>query len=195
VPVAKCKECGGNFGFLELKNGVCKSCINKKTPPCLGCSKNFEESELTKGYCAPCYRQHQDRKNQEAQDRKRVQKSQELESLTGKQLNEIMLTTETAPNIEIEKRIEIITAECVFGMNIFKDVFAGVRDVVGGRSKVTQDILRDSRKTVLNELRKEAYAVGANAVVAVDLDYSEFSGGGKSMLFVVASGTAVKVKI
>ena len=193
--MAKCKECGGNFGFLELKNGVCKSCINKKTPPCLGCSKNFEESELTKGYCAPCYRQHQDRKNQEAQDRKRVQKSQELESLTGKQLNEIMLTTETAPNIEIEKRIEIITAECVFGMNIFKDVFAGVRDVVGGRSKVTQDILRDSRKTVLNELRKEAYAVGANAVVAVDLDYSEFSGGGKSMLFVVASGTAVKVKI
>ncbi|MGB3385996.1 MAG: YbjQ family protein [Marinomonas sp.] len=106
-----------------------------------------------------------------------------------------MLTTETAPNIEIEKRIEIITAECVFGMNIFKDVFAGVRDVVGGRSKATQDILRDSRKTVLNELRKEAYSLGANAVVAVDLDYSEFSGGGKSMLFVVASGTAVKVKI
>tara|TARA_B100001063_G_C16548450_1_gene444846 strand:- start:92 stop:673 length:582 start_codon:yes stop_codon:yes gene_type:complete len=192
--VAKCKECGGSFGFLELKNGVCKSCVNKKTPPCLGCSKNFEESELTKGYCAPCYKQHQDRKNQEAQDRKRLQQSQELESLTEKQLNEIMLTTETAPNIEIEKRIEIITAECVFGMNIFKDVFAGVRDVVGGRSKATQDILRDSRKTVLNELRKEAYALGANAVVAVDLDYSEFSGGGKSMLFVVASGTAVKVK-
>lgn len=193
--MAKCKECGGSFGFLELKDGVCKSCVNKKTPPCLGCSKNFEESELTEGYCSPCYKKYQDRKNQEIEDRKRVKKSQELKSLTEKQLSEIILTTEMAPNIEIEKRIEIITAECAFGMNIFKDIFAGVRDIVGGRSKATQDVLRDARKMVLNELRKEAYAVGANAVVAVDLDYNEFSGGGKSMLFVVASGTAVKAKI
>lgn len=78
-------------------------------------------------------------------------------------------------------------------MNIFKDIFAGVRHIVGGKSKATQDILRDARKTVLKELRKEAYLVGANAVIAVDLDYSEFSGGGKSMLFVVASGTPVEV--
>jgi len=191
----KCKECGGGFGFLELKDGICKSCVNKKTPPCLGCSKNFDESELTEGYCLPCYKKYQDRKNQEIEDRKRVQKSQELKNLTEKQLSKIILTTEMAPNIEIEQRIEIITAECAFGMNIFKDIFAGVRDIVGGRSKAAQDVLRDARKMVLNELRKEAYAVGANAVVAVDLDYNEFSGGGKSMLFVVASGTAVKAKI
>lgn len=80
-------------------------------------------------------------------------------------------------------------------MNVFKDIFAGVRDVVGGRSETTQNVLRDSRKTVLKELRKEAYAIGANAVVGVDLSYSEFSGGGKSMLFVVASGTAIVAKI
>lgn len=192
--MAKCKECNGSFGLLELKNGICKSCINKKTPPCAKCGKNFNEEELTNGYCAPCLKKVNDRKAQEAEDRNRIQKSQELETLSEQELSNILLTTETSLDLEIEKRIEIITAECAFGMNIFKDFFAGVRDIFGGRSKATQGVLRDARKTVLSELRKEAYAVGANAVIAIDLDYSEFSGGGKSMLFVVASGTAVKVK-
>ena len=106
----------------------------------------------------------------------------------------ILLTTETALSLEIEERFEVISAECVFGMNLFRDFFAGVRDIVGGRSANTQKILRESRRTVLSELKKEAYMVGANAVVGVDLDYSEFSGQGKSMLFVVATGTAVKMK-
>ncbi|WP_370980216.1 YbjQ family protein [Agaribacterium sp. ZY112] len=192
--MAKCKECKGSFGLLELKNGTCKSCINKKTPPCAKCGKNFDEKELSDGYCAPCLKKVLDRKAQEAEDRKRHEKSRELEALSENELQDIVLTTETSPDLEIEERIEIITAECAFGMNIFKDLFAGVRDIVGGRSKATQGVLRDARKTVLSELRKEAYSIGANAVIAVDLDYNEFSGGGKSMLFVVASGTAVKVK-
>ena len=78
-------------------------------------------------------------------------------------------------------------------MNIFRDLFAGIRDIVGGRSEVTQKVLKDLRVNVLTELRKEAHGLGANAVVGVDLDYSELSGGGKSMLFLVASGTAVKI--
>lgn len=184
----KCKECGGKFGLLELKQGVCKQCINKKTPPCLNCRKNFEVLELTEGYCTSCYKQYQESK-------RRKQQAQKLNALTERQLNGILLTTEMSPDIEIERRIEIITAECAFGMNLFRDLFAGVRDIVGGRSKPTQNELRDARKIVLTELRKEAYAVGANAVVAVDLDYREFSGGGKSMLFVVATGTAVIAKI
>ena len=105
-------------------------------------------------------------------------------------IDAIMLTTETAPNLNITKRIEIVTAECAFGMNIFKDLFAGVRDIVGGRSKAVQDTMRDSRKTVLYELKKEACEVGANAVVGVDLDYVELSNAG-SMVMLVASGTAV----
>ena len=67
-------------------------------------------------------------------------------------------------------------------------------DFFGGRNKSTQGVLKDARKTVLYELKKEAHLLGANAVIGVDLDYSEFSGGGKSMLFVVASGTAVILK-
>jgi len=109
------------------------------------------------------------------------------------EIDAILLTTETAPNLKITKRIEIVTAECAFGMNIFKDLFAGVRDIVGGRSEAVQKTMRDSRKTVLYELKKEAYEVGANAVVGVDLDYVEMSSVG-SMVMLVASGTAVMIE-
>ena len=111
-----------------------------------------------------------------------------------KAIHAITLTTETAPNLKITKRIEIVTAECAFGMNIFKDLFAGVRDIVGGRSEAVQKTMRDSRKTVLYELKKEAYEVGANAVIAVDLDYTQLGAGGNMMVLVSASGTAVVIE-
>jgi uncharacterized protein YbjQ (UPF0145 family) len=110
-----------------------------------------------------------------------------------REIDAILLTTETAPNLPIIKRIEIVTAECAFGMNIFKDLFAGVRNIVGGRSEAVQKTMRDSRRTALYELKKEAHAVGANAVVGVDLDYVELSSAG-SMVMLVASGTAVVIE-
>ncbi|WP_412504534.1 YbjQ family protein [Roseovarius sp. SYSU LYC5161] len=106
----------------------------------------------------------------------------------------ILLTTETYPEgLSITKRIEVVTAECAFGMNIFKDLFAGVRNVVGGRSEAVQKTLRDTRRTALYELKKEAYEVGANAVVGIDLDYVELSAAG-NMVLLVASGTAVRIE-
>lgn len=110
------------------------------------------------------------------------------------EIDAILLTTETAPNLPITERIEIVTAECAFGMNIFKDLFAGVRDIVGGRSEAVQKTMRDARRTALYELKREAHAVGANAVVGVDLDYVELSAAG-SMVMLVASGTAVIVEL
>ena len=95
---------------------------------------------------------------------------------------------------EIAKELDVITAECVFGMNVFRDFFAGVTDFFGGRSEASQKVLRDARKACLEELRIEAAEIGADGVVGIDLDYSEISGKGKSMLFLVASGTAVKFK-
>ena len=77
---------------------------------------------------------------------------------------------------------------------MFKDFFASVRDVFGGRSSSSQKALRDARRVCLAELRREALMVGANAVIGVDLDYSEISGDDKSMLFLVATGTAVTVE-
>lgn len=107
---------------------------------------------------------------------------------------DILLSTETMlEGVHIEERIEVVTAECVFGMNLFRDFFAGIRDVFGGRSAASQKVLRDLRRTCLTELKREALLVGANAVIAIDLDYSEISGDDKSMLFMVASGTAVRI--
>ena len=108
-------------------------------------------------------------------------------------IDALILTTETGADLKIIKRIEIVTAECAFGMNVFKDMFTNIRDFVGGRSKAVQKTLRDSRRTALYELKKEAYEVGANAVVGVDLDYVELSLGG-SIVMLVASGTAVVVE-
>lgn len=107
------------------------------------------------------------------------------------ELSAIILTTETAPSLAISQRLGIVSAEVVLGMNVFEDIASSFRDVFGGRSKTLQDNLRKAKDQALLELRQEAYALGANAVVATSLNYSEVSGGGKSMLFLVATGTAV----
>ena len=116
-------------------------------------------------------------------------------NVTNEQSKAVKLTTTpTYPNLEIEEVKGVITAECVFGMNVFRDFFAGMTDFFGGRSEASQKVLRDARETCLNELKKEAYELGADGVIGIDLDYSEISGKGKGMLFLVASGTAVKFK-
>jgi len=79
-------------------------------------------------------------------------------------------------------------------MNIIRGFFANNRDFFGRRSKARQEVLRDARNTCLDELKIEAHALGADGVMGIDLDYSEISGGGKGMLLLVASGTAVKLK-
>ena len=153
---------------------------------CVECGKKFGFLEAgTNGLCTGCAFVENLESDVFEQLSHKVENNAKIDA--------ILLTTETAPNLNITKRIEIVTAECAFGMNIFKDLFAGVRDIVGGRSEAVQKTMRDSRKTALYELKKEAYEVGANAVVGVDLDYVELSKAG-SMVMLVASGTAVRIE-
>ena len=105
--------------------------------------------------------------------------------------NNIILSTETNLNMKIEKRLGILSSECVIGMNILVDFLTSITDVVGGRSKTFQNTLKKAKENVLLELRQQAVDLKANAVIAIKLDYNEISSGGKSMLFVVATGTAV----
>ena len=79
-------------------------------------------------------------------------------------------------------------------MNIFKDIFIALTNVVGGRSETLQKVMRESRQTALYELKREAFLVGANAVVGVDLDYVELGATGSNMVMLVASGTAVIIQ-
>ena len=105
-----------------------------------------------------------------------------------------MLLT-TTPSIEgkpIQEYIGIVTSETIIGANIVKDLFAGIRDIVGGRSGTYERVIEEARMSALQELETKALRMGANAVVGIDLDF-ETVGGGGSMLMVVATGTAVKV--
>ena len=101
----------------------------------------------------------------------------------------------TTPNIEgrpVASYHGIVTAEVIIGANIFRDLFAGIRDIVGGRTASYERPLREARKTALEELEAEARALGSNAVIGIDFDY-EVIGQGGSMLMVSASGTAVSI--
>lgn len=106
-----------------------------------------------------------------------------------------MLTT-TTPNIEgkrITKYYGIVSGETIIGANLFRDLFASVRDIVGGRSSSYEEVLREAKNTALREMEENAMRLGANAVIGVDLDF-ETVGGNSSMLMVTASGTAVFVQ-
>jgi uncharacterized protein YbjQ (UPF0145 family) len=100
----------------------------------------------------------------------------------------------TTPSIEgkpTRDYLGIVTGEAILGANVVKDFFAGIRDIVGGRSGSYEKELRKAREIALEELREEAERAGANAVIGIDLDY-ETVGQGGSMLMVTASGTAIR---
>ena len=105
--------------------------------------------------------------------------------------NAVIVTT--TPNIEGKKITAyrgIVTGEAIMGANIFKDLFAGIRDIVGGRSASYERELRRAREMAMEEIKTAAAEMGANAVVGIDIDY-ETVGSNGSMLMVTVSGTAV----
>ena len=104
----------------------------------------------------------------------------------------IISTTPTLEGRPIRDYLGLVTGEVIVGANIFKDLFAGIRDIVGGRAGAYEGALRDARRQAYEELSFEAERLGADAVVAVDLDY-EVVGQNGSMLMVSITGTAVRL--
>ena len=105
----------------------------------------------------------------------------------------IVSTTPSLEGKRITRYCGIVTGEAILGANLFKDLFANIRDMVGGRSATYEGELQRARDIALRELEERAAAMGANAVVGVDLDY-EVLGQSNGMLMVSASGTAVVVE-
>jgi uncharacterized protein YbjQ (UPF0145 family) len=104
----------------------------------------------------------------------------------------IQTTTPGVDGRTVSEYLGVVTGEAILGANIVKDLFAGIRDIVGGRSGAYEEELRNARQIALSEMEAEATARGADAVVGIDLDY-ETVGNNGSMLMVSASGTAVRL--
>lgn len=104
----------------------------------------------------------------------------------------ILSTTTMIEGRPVRDYLGIVTGEVIVGANLFKDLFAGVRDIVGGRAGSYENTLRDARSQAMNEAAEEGRQLGADAVIGIDIDY-EVLGQGGSMLMVTVSGTAVKL--
>jgi uncharacterized protein YbjQ (UPF0145 family) len=104
----------------------------------------------------------------------------------------ILSTTPTIEGRTIREYKGVVTGETIIGANFVKDLFAGIRDIVGGRSASYEKVLREAKITSMNEMMDRAREMGANAIVGIDIDY-ETIGESNSMLMVATSGTAVVI--
>ena len=105
----------------------------------------------------------------------------------------IVTTTDTVDGRRITGYLGIVAGQAVMGTNMFRDFFAGIRDIVGGRSGSYEKELRKAKQVALADMMEEAEDLGADAVIGVDLDYEHIGIGERSMLMVSANGTAVKL--
>lgn len=104
----------------------------------------------------------------------------------------ILTTASLVGDKQVVQHLGIVSGEAILGANIFRDFFAGIRDIVGGRSAGYERSLREAKDTAMREMIQQATALGANAVIGIDIDYETIGvGNGGSMLMVAVSGTAV----
>lgn len=104
----------------------------------------------------------------------------------------ILTTTNSIDGNPVKEYKGVVTGETIIGANMFRDFMAGIRDVIGGRSGSYETVLREAKDTSMKEMQQHAEALGANAIVGIDIDYATI-GQGNSMIMVTVSGTAVVI--
>lgn len=145
---------------------------------CIKCNEVYSEFYLKDGVCEDC----SSGKTEEI-----IKENEEI--------NSIIITTETMIDLPIEKRITVISAQCIFGINILKDLFSFVRDIVGGRVNSLEKALDDANKQILIELKQKAYDLDGNAVIGVKIEHTYNNANAGNILSVMATGTVVKLKL
>ncbi|MEM9810311.1 MAG: YbjQ family protein [Pseudomonadota bacterium] len=106
----------------------------------------------------------------------------------------IVSTTDTVPGREAAEILTVVSGEAILGVNVFRDFFASITDILGGRSGGYQKALREAREHAMNDMIEEGSAAGADAIIGVDIDYEQINGNKGSMLMVSCNGTAVKLR-
>ncbi|MBC7154581.1 MAG: heavy metal-binding domain-containing protein [Rhodobacteraceae bacterium] len=165
-------------------------------PACHGCHKQFNFPDLDANwYCDACAAERaRIRRNLTATMPSEPSKPKIPPPTTHQERRKsIVMTTETALDIQIKRRLGIVTAEAVVGMNVFKDLMFEMRDLVGGRSKTQQNAMRDVRDELFNRLKDDAAQMKADMIVGVSLRFSDFGSRGNAIL-AAAIGTAVQIE-
>lgn len=158
----------------------------KQKVECKNCQKIVNISEVKDGYCKECF-------DPEIREEKiRIEKEKILKI---EKIDSIFLTTEVVVNLSIDKRIELISSECIYGINIVKDFFSGIRNVVGGNVKSLETSLKDAKNEVTTDLKQQAYNLGGDAVIGVKIEHTYNNAGGGSIMSVFATGTVIKLKV
>lgn len=111
---------------------------------------------------------------------------------TAEAISTIVLTTSPSiPGKEIQRVVDVVGAQCVYGINVLEDIATGIRDAIGGRSAIMQNRVAEARAQCCRELREAAHKLGANGVVSISFNYSDIGDKGGYMLMATATGTAV----
>jgi len=155
---------------------------------CKNCGKVFSVIEMTDGLCKTCLSPEVVELNQNKKE-----KIEDFEKNKFKILQSIIVTSETSIE-NVEKRIDFTSAQCVYGLNIIKDLFVGVRNIVGGRVKSIEDPLAEAKNTIIEALKKEAYFAGGNAVIGIKIEHTYNNAGAANMVSILGTGTIVKLK-
>lgn len=156
---------------------------------CKECNEVFNSNNMIDGLCKNCATPEFIEATVLEQERLKDfnnNKHQKLES--------ILVTTETFTNLKIEKRIDIVSAQCVYGLNIIKDLFSGVRDIVGGRIQSIEDPLEEANKIIIKTLKEKAYLAGGDAVIGIKLEHTYSNPGNSNIISIFGTGTIVKLK-
>lgn len=173
--MATCKTCGLDVGML--RGGRCKNCN--------------ELYRAAKAGDADAAKKYADRGGADISNNVLQRNDLNAAALT------IQVTTEAFVP-DVEERLGVVTGQCALGMNIFRDFTAEVRDLVGGRSGAYQKAIKEAKDQCIMDMKVEAAELRADAVIAMDLDFNEITGGGglfggKGMIMVIATGTAVRM--
>lgn len=154
---------------------------------CKTCGEKVSFFDLTGGECWECGQRRMEAEGRAIADAHRAET--ERAAATHERALALLVTTETAHNLPVQRRIGIVSAERIFGLSAFKDFLVGARDLVGGKSATLERAFQDARREALEDLRLKAIDLGADAVVGVAFTHAEI--GSSAMVMVAATGTAV----
>lgn len=152
---------------------------------CKECGEVLQSNLMTNGFCPDCLEKGNINKL-------RTVKIEEIKN--NKQiLDSILITTETTINQPIEKRVGVISSQCVYGLNIVKDIFASIRNIVGGRIQSIEEALEKANIEIIEDLKTKAYMEDCNAVIGLKIEHTYNNANNGSILSVFATGTIVKI--